>query len=81
MTINDLLLTEIKAESVLANKAIELYIEYGYSINFTNLNIPQSGGDGVRIELILNNEIATNSWCQNIGEIVSFFESKLTVIQ
>lgn len=81
MNINELLLTEIKAQSVLAKKAIELYAEYGYLINFTNLNIPESGGDGVRVELILNNEIATNSWCQNIGEIVSFFESQLSVYQ
>jgi hypothetical protein len=81
MTINELLLNEVKAKSVLANKAIELYIEYGYSINFTNLNIPESGGDGVRVELILNNEIATNSWCQTIVEIVSFFESQLSVYQ
>ena len=81
MTINELLLNEIKAKSELAKKAIELYVEYGYTINFTNLNIPESGGNGVRVELILNNEIAINSWCQTIGEIVSFFESKLSIIE
>jgi hypothetical protein len=80
MTINGILIEEIKSKSALASKAIELYVEYGYSINFTDLNIPESGGNGVRVELILNNEIATNSWCQTIGEIVSFFESQLSVL-
>jgi hypothetical protein len=81
MTINELLVIEIKAKSELAKKAIELYVEYGYTINFTNLNIPESGGNGVRVELILNNEIATNSWCQTIGDMVTFFESKLSIIE
>jgi hypothetical protein len=80
MTINELLIEEIKAKSVLASKAIDLYVEYGYSINFTDLNVPQSGGDGVRVELIINNEITATSWCQTITEMVAYFESQLSVL-
>jgi hypothetical protein len=80
MTINELLVNEIKSKSALASKAIDLYVEYGYSINFTDLNVPQSGGDGVRVELIINNEITATSWCQTITEMVAYFESQLSVL-
>lgn len=80
MTINEILIEEIKAKSALASKAIDLYVEYGYSINFTDLNVPQSGGDGVRVELIINNEITATSWCQTITEMVAYFESQLSVL-
>jgi len=80
MTINGILIEEIKSKSALASKAIDLYVEYGYSINFTDLNVPQSGGDGVRVELIINNEITATSWCQTITEMVAYFESQLSVL-
>jgi hypothetical protein len=80
MTINEILIEEIKSKSALASKAIDLYVEYGYSINFTDLNVPQSGGDGVRVELIINNEITATSWCQTITEMVAYFESQLSVL-
>lgn len=76
MTINELLLTEIKAKSELAKKAIEKYEEYGYSIGFTDI---VTTSPVVRVEIKNGEEIAINAGANSIEEVVSFFENQISV--
>jgi hypothetical protein len=75
MTINELLVTEIKAKSELAKKAIELYDDNQYVISFTDEN------SAVKVEISFNFEIKHSEVCANINEIVLFFENKLSIIE
>ena len=76
MTINELLVTEIKAKSELAKKAIEKYEEYGYNIAFTNI---VTTSPVVRSEIKNGEEIAINVGANSMEEIVSFFENQISV--
>jgi hypothetical protein len=77
MTINELLLTEIKAKSDLAKKAIEKYEEFGYSIAFSNIVI--SDVNLIRAEVKNGEEIVINAGCADMAQIIGFFENLLTV--
>jgi hypothetical protein len=76
MTINELLVTEIKAKSELAKKAIEKYEEYGYNIAFTNI---LTTSPVVRVEIKNGEEITINVGANSIEEIVLFFENQISV--
>ena len=76
MTINELLVNEIKAKSELAKKAIEKYEEYGYNIAFTNI---VTTAPVVRAEIKNGEEIAINVGANSMEEIVSFFENQISV--
>jgi hypothetical protein len=76
MTINELLVTEIKAKSELAKKAIEKYEEYGYNIAFTNI---VTASPLVRAEIKNGEEIAINVGATTMEEIVLFFENQISV--
>jgi hypothetical protein len=75
MTINELLLTEIKAKSELAKKAIELYDDNQYVVSFSDEN------SSIKVEISFNFEIKHSAVCTNIEDMVTFFESKLSIIE
>lgn len=77
MTTNELLVNEIKAKSVLAKKAIEKYEEFGYTIAFSNIVI--SDVNYIRAEVKNGEEIVINAGCEDMAQIIGFYENLLTV--
>ena len=75
MTINELLVNEIKAKSELAKKAIELYDDNQYVISFSDENA------AIKVEISFNFEIKHSAVCATIDDMVTFFESKLSIIE
>lgn len=75
MNINELLVNEVKAKSVLAKKAIELYDDNQYVISFLDEN------SAVKVEISFNFEVKHSAVLATIEEIVTFFESKLSIIE
>ena len=75
MTINELLVNEIKAKSVLAKKAIELYDDNQYVISFVDEN------SAVKVEISFNFEVKHSDVLATIEEMVTFFEAKLSIIE
>jgi hypothetical protein len=75
MTINELLVNEIKAKSELAKKAIELYDDNQYLVSFSDENA------AIKVEISFNFEIKHYAVCATIDDMVTFFESKLSIIE
>lgn len=77
MNTNELIKNEVMAKSILAKKAIEKYEEFGYTIAFSNIVI--SDVNLIRAEIKNGEEIAINAACEDMAQIIGFYENLLTV--
>ena len=77
MNTNELIKEEVKSKSVLAEKCIEKYEEYGFNIAFNNIVIDNN--NLIRCEIKNGETIFINAAAENMEQIIGFFENLLTV--